>query len=349
MTEVLSYEDAVKDIRGQRHVLLGNGFSIACDKVFKYESLYEAAVKAGLSERATKIFERLGTNNFEGAMRLLDDSHWVAETYELIPRGDSAMLEDLEIIKKTLVDAVANAHLHNTSCVADKRKAKALAFLYPYQNIFTTNYDLLPYWVNMSGLANPEDGKPLTPKWGDGFRSDPDDPDAEYVIFTERLGQNAGLFYLHGALHLYVADGELRKHCWNRTGTALTDLIRDGLKSKQYPVFVAEGSPDKKLEQVQRSGYLWYCLDKFSRIASPLVLFGHSLGASDQHIANAIADNDGLSRVIVGLHGDPGSKSNEEIIAAAQKMQARRSERKRGKGKPLQVTYYQSESATVWD
>ena len=36
------------------------------------------------------------------------------------------------------------------------------------------------------------------------------------------------------------------------------------------------------------SVYLWYAMDKFSRIESPLVVFGHSLGDSDRHITDAI-------------------------------------------------------------
>jgi hypothetical protein len=41
-----------------------------------------------LSHRAQRLFERIGTNNFEGAMRLLEDAHWVAQTYGLID-GDA--------------------------------------------------------------------------------------------------------------------------------------------------------------------------------------------------------------------------------------------------------------------
>ena len=81
---IITYEEVRKRIGRTSYLLLGNGFSIACDPVFRYESLYEAAVKEGLSKRAQQLFDRLGTNNFEGVMRLLDDAHWVAQTYELV-------------------------------------------------------------------------------------------------------------------------------------------------------------------------------------------------------------------------------------------------------------------------
>jgi hypothetical protein len=340
---VLSYQDALNTLGGKtKHVLLGNGFSIGCDPIFSYPSLYDAAVKAGLSERAIAVFGRLGTSNFEGVMRLLDDSHWIAETYELITSNNSAMLDDVEVIKKTLVEAVAKSHLAHTGLVSDEKKAAALKFLEPFKNIFTTNYDLLAYWVNLA--------RPGGAAWGDGFRSDADDPDAPYVVFTERLGQQPGLFYLHGGLHLHVVHGELRKHCWNRTGKPLTQLIQEGLANKSYPMFVAEGSAQQKLEQIQRSGYLWYCLDKLAKIESPLLVFGHALGDSDKHLADVIAQNLKLPSIAVGLFRDPKSSSNRAIYANALQLQARRIEllAQGRKGHELAVNFFDSESAGVW-
>jgi hypothetical protein len=152
-----------------------------------------------------------------------------------------------------------------------------------------------------------------------------------------------------GALHLYLEEGELRKHSWSRTGRRLTDSIREGLDQGQFPLFVAEGSPDKKLQQIQRSGYLWYCLEKLRSIQSPLVIFGHSLGSSDGHILDAIASNIELSELYIGLHGDPESVSNQSIKAAAQQMVVRRTRHsERRKYHPLEVHFYSSDSVQVW-
>lgn len=117
-----------------------------------------------------------------------------------------------------------------------------------------------------------------------------------------------------------------------------------------YPLFVAEGSPEGKLEQIQRTGYLWYCLDKLARIEGPLVVFGHSLGNSDQHIVEVIADNPRLPLMAVGIHGDPKSASNQLIKAAVSKMKARREEvkKRRKSAKGLEVLFYDSDSANQW-
>jgi hypothetical protein len=145
-------------------------------------------------------------------------------------------------------------------------------------------------------------------------------------------------------------DGQLRKHCWNRTGQRLTELIRAGLAEGDYPLFVAEGSPEKKLEQIQRIFYLGYALDKLSRIESPLVVFGHSFSAADEHIANAIADNLKLPEMYVGLHGDPNSERNLAIQATVQNMVRRREARNAGRKRAvaLQASFYDSDSAAPW-
>jgi len=42
-------------------------------------------------------------------------------------------------------------------------------------------------------------------------------------------------------------------------------------------------------------------------------IFGHSIGSSDQHIANRVASNVDLEDLYVGLHGDPDSQGNQSI------------------------------------
>jgi hypothetical protein len=323
---------------------LGNGFGVACSNVFQYPSLYEAAVREGLSERAAAVFDYLGTNNFEGVMRLLEDAHWVARTYGLL--GDAnEMLRDVDVVKRALVGAVARSHLQHPGDpgeVAEERKDRALQFLSSYHNVFTTNYDLLAYWVAMRAVP---------PALGDGFRPDPDDADAEHLVFSERIGSGRGLFFLHGALHLYQVAGETRKHSWIRSGRRLTELIVEGLEHGQYPLFVAEGLWERKAEQIQRNAYLAYCLGKLSRIREPLVIFGHGMTENDTHITHAIADNEDLSTIYVGLHGDLESAANLRIVATTETMIQRRRVLidRLGRGRVLEAFFFPSATARVWD
>lgn len=335
--EYLTYSQVKEELgSGQKHLLLGNGFSISCDPVFAYKSLYEFAVNAGLSETAKSVFETLGTNNFEGVMHLLDDAQWVAVVYGLVPDGKSALTQDREIIKQALIGAIAATHLDDTSRVADDKKTSALAFLKFYDNIYTTNYDLLLYWVVMHEGSRPS--------FQDGFRNDPHDESS--LIFSQRIGGAKGIFYLHGGLHLYFEDGEHRKHSWAKTGTKITELVREGLKQQRYPLFVAEGDPLKKLQQIQRSGYLWYCLDKLARIEKPLVIFGHALGYSDGHIVDRLIQNQKLNTIYIGLHGDVESPNSLAVRKVGSEMIERRKDYY--PKKPLVVKYFDSDSANVW-
>lgn len=185
-------------------------------------------------------------------MRLLDDSHFVASTYGLVSAEASAMRNDLEVVKHALVEAVASSHLAHTGEVPDEKKGAALRFVKPYHSVFSTNYDLLLYWVNMVADRRPP--------FGDGFREDEDDPEAPSLVFSENLGGSKGIFYLHGGLHLFSDGGALRKHSWRRSGRPLMELIKKALAAGGYPLFVAEGSPEKKLEQIRRNAYLSYAL-----------------------------------------------------------------------------------------
>ena len=133
MNNLLTYDAVQESIWGKRcHLLLGNGFSIACDPVFRYDSLFDAAVDGGISTKAQEIFTRLGTNNFEGVMRLLDDADWIARTYGLVKGEGSPMLDDVEVVKRTLVEAVATSHLGHSGEVSAEKKNAALRFLEPY-------------------------------------------------------------------------------------------------------------------------------------------------------------------------------------------------------------------------
>jgi hypothetical protein len=275
---------------------------------------------------------------------MLENSIWTIRHYGFTDEKLLAeMEEDLQTVKNSLVQAVAETHLEHTGEVADEKKSCCVEFLQEYQNVFTTNYDLLLYWVAMAG--------PAAVREQDGFRLPVEDDDPKYLVFSEHTGSNRGMLFLHGALHFYVVNGEVRKHCWELTGKRLTTLIRDGLQNGQYPLFVAEGQPDRKREQIQRSGYLSYCLGKLERVKNTIVTYGHALSAEDQHILNTIADNSSIDRLCIGIYADPGSPEAAAVQNSVDNLVRRRKEWQRKKSKQygdLEVIYYDSKTAPVW-
>ena len=335
-TSLLSYQQVrERTAKGRSNLLLGNGFSIACHKVFTYSSLYETAVRAGLSGKAQNVFQRLGTNNFEGVMRLLESSHWVAHEYGLVKSGDSEMLSDLERIKRTLIEAIGSSHLQHPGDICEDRKARAVDFLKHYGLVFTTNYDLLLYWITMNSEP---------PLFDDGFRYDTADKSRLVFSFFSR---NRQMFYLHGALHLYSQEGLQCKHRSGTDGLCLTDLIRESLGHGQYPLFVAEATAEQKLRQINETPYLTRCLGEFRNLVGSLTILGHSLGESDRHILDTIVRNRRLSTLYVGLHGDEKSPSNQATQAVARRLHDQRAQLDRDQ--PLEVYFYSTESAQVWD
>jgi hypothetical protein len=332
---ILDYSDVRETFTGRTHLLLGNGFSIGCDPIFKYQSLYDIAVSKGLSANAQAVFSRFGTNNFEGVMRVLMDAHWVGRQYGVIDDDESAgILADVDIVRQALVSAIAESHLAHSGMISGEKKASAGAFLDPFHNIFTTNYDLVAYWVVMA--AEP------SPKYRDGFGDDVEEPDADHVVFSFQLGDQRGIYFIHGALHLWVKSGIVAKHCWSRTGERLTDLIRAGMADGQNPLFVAEGTSEKKLEQIHTNAYLSYALSKLGRIAGTLVVLGHSLSAQDQHLRDIIAGNKKLHKLFIGVRDSNNTAKADEAAASIALHREQRGH------DPLQIEYFASDSAKVW-
>src|SRR5260370_3491333 len=115
----------------------------------------------------------------------------------------------------------------------------------------------------------------------DGFRQ-PDDGQAEYVTWDVQKTGQQNVFYLHGALHIFDAGAELQKFTWSNTGIALIDQIRGALETSRFPLFVAEGSNDSKLERIQHSGFLNRAYRSFAEIGGSLFIFGLSFVDSQE-------------------------------------------------------------------
>lgn len=343
--KLLTYEEVRQEIGTKRsHLLLGNGFSIACNPIYHYGNLYDFAKKNGLTKHVQGVFDYLGSNNFEGVMRLLEDGVWLAGHYGLksAAKAKGDMAEDLKSVKHALVEALAKTHLQIPNEVGNDRLEQCSEFMKPYQNVFTLNYDLLLYWVAL------HDEELLR---RDGFRDSEDDEDADYCVFREHIGGDKGIFFIHGALHLYVEAGEVRKHTWSKTGVRIIDRVQEGLSNNQYPLFVAEGMAEKKKIQIQANSYLSYCLGKFQRIEGPLVIFGLSLGESDQHILDSISHNSKLPEIYVGLYGDPDFEVNKSIRHKCHELQSTRQQfaaKKKG-GQELTIKFYDSSTTQVWE
>ena len=338
-TAVLSYADVIEELGDNRHLLLGNGFSIACrPDVFKYDALFDRADFSNLA-RARKAFDALSTKNFESVIRALRNFSLLAGIYTPKDLQAQAKAEsDADSLRETLVTAVAGSHPNRPHQISSEEYMRCRGFLRGYSSINTLNYDLLLYWALMQDELGDED-LPCD----DGFRKPADDPSADYVSWDPDNSKSQTVRYLHGALHLYDTGSEMKKYTWVDSQIPLIEQVRAALKQEFYPVFVSEGTSDEKVDRIRHNDYLCKMYRSFTELKGDLVVFGHSLDASDDHIfTDRIGRHGKTGRLYVSLFGDPSGKTNREKIRRANAISARRSR------KPLEVKFFDAATAAVW-
>jgi hypothetical protein len=172
--EWISFDEALSRTEDQRrHLLLGNGFSMSVHTGFGYKSLFDEATRAdrGLSE----VF-RGHEPDFEKALA-------AAEAPEEAARLRAAFISAVTRVHpriKYLDPGAREACGRFLEAFAGRRSREDQP-----GSVFTTNYDLMLYWVLMANheLLNPYDG----------FDN--------YGLWDEARIAKSTLFYLHGALH----------------------------------------------------------------------------------------------------------------------------------------------------
>ena len=337
---MLTFKQAIEQSGkyNKRHLLLGNGFSISCcPDIFVYQKLFDRADFSDLSPSAKLAFEALGTQDFEKVIKVLRDASAVLAAYsgtdeELIKQ----LKEDANGLREVLVHTIASSHPEWPGEITDKEYKSCREFLIHFDNTYSLNYDLLLYWAVM----HDEDG--IEVKSDDGFRKPEDEFDSEYVVWEAETSRKQNIWYLHGALHVFDAGTEIQKYTWVNTGQRLIEQIRDALERNYFPLFVAEGTSSEKLERIMHSEYLAKGKRSFSSIQGALFIHGHSLAENDKHFLKAI-EKGKVKHLYVGIYGDENSHDNKSI-----KSRARKLSQNRALTKPLEVSFYDSETAHVW-
>ncbi|PWG03894.1 DUF4917 domain-containing protein [Sphingosinicella humi] len=367
MVDVISFEDALGKTNGERrHLLLGNGFSIALfPERFTYRSLLEEAKEEGFFEaypELQKAFEILKTTDFEVVLQALSRMRRLLHLYVDSPDPVAKIADHVEHLKEGLVGAIAGKHPARLGEISERQFTAARTFLAKFAArslknrgcIYTLNYDLLLYWTLMHDPRPVWDGTKLIPPEDalylasdDGFRAPDDDYDAPYVAWDVDGGSNTqNVHFLHGGLHLYDAGSELQKICWERSGgIPLMDQIRDALDQDRYPLFVSEGNADSKQARILHSGYLTRSFKSFAAICQKrttnLFVYGHSLAESDNHILRLIEEGC-CPALFVSLYGDPANSDNMAMVQRAEALAGARAKYK------LDVFFFDAESAHVW-
>lgn len=360
--KIISFQEALKEaeVYKKKHLLLGNGFSIACvPTIFSYKSLYRNASFDDIPE-VRELFKLLGTEDFEVVIKMLESG---AEVLPVYFKNDDEKIQKIKNhakkLKEKLIETIAENHPKYPSEI-DENKFEACEnflkhFLVTNGYIFYLNYDLLLYWTLMRFLDKKEDQKNKI-KHQDGFGKETwfEGGGIEVNSYLSWLGKSKdqNIHYLHGALHLYKTNTDLVKFSWLNQGVTLIEQAKNALKESWFPLFVSEGDSDKKLSKINETPYLHYSYDSFKGVLCSrsnrkagntcMFSFGFSFSDNDKHIYSHFATGK-IKHLFVGIYGNYKSDENQMIISKVNQLKE-----SRDKNEPLKITYYNAESAKVW-
>jgi len=265
----------------------------------------------------------------------------LASVYGAADGISTAMLSDAEALRELLAVTIASAHPAGPHALSADEFAHCRAFLLPFNNVYTANYDLLLYWAALNNESGQE-----SIRADDGFRQPEDGPE-DYVVWEPEQNYSQTIHYLHGALHLFDAGPELRKYTWRNTGVPLIGQIRSALALGMFPHIVTEGTADEKLARIYHSAYLAKSLRSFSNIGGGLIVLGMAFTSNDQHLFKAMVRSK-VTRFGVGVFGDATSDSNKALIATAESLALLASETRRGRHRDIEIRFFNAATAPVW-
>jgi hypothetical protein len=323
-----TYEEVVKYLNKQnreKHLLLGNGFSMAYDSgIFSYNALSTFIDKTD-NDLLKKLFSTINTKNFELIMQQLDNFIEIAKVFSTDKELVKKIREANATLKDSLIDAVKELHPEHVFSVPEEKSQACFKFLNEYLSnkgkIFSTNYDLLLYWVlmrNGSKIANDGFGRDLETELDDEHYIEKED-----MEFSElRWGKNKegqSIFYLHGALPIFDTGIEVVKEEYD-SQHFLLQKINERMEKKEYPIFVTAGSAKEKLNHIMHNKYLSFCYEQFSKIEGSLITFGFNFGEYDTHIIEAINKSyhgkrarNGLRSIYIGVFSDESLEHIEQM------------------------------------
>lgn len=318
----------------RRHLLLGNGFSIAAWPDFRYDALLTTV--AGQNARVEALFEHFETVDFERVARALLETQAVLSVHAETERLTEAVGADYRDLRRLLVAAITRIH-PAAPALLDKRFGGCADFLEDFigvarrplwGKVFTTNYDLLLYWTLMRRVDD------LAAN--DGFRGKP-------LVWARQAMQ--AVFYLHGALHLFERDGDTQKLS---VPGRLVDTVGKRIQKDDVPLFISEGSSQEKRVRIAESEYLTAASECLAAACDDedacLFVFGHSLRDEDEHIFEKIVEG-AVPQVFVSVRDLDQLEAQAQVLKATELWVARR--RKRG-GPPLTVFSYDPAEAAPW-
>lgn len=342
--KIETYDDVLASMAKNRnrnfHLLLGNGFSMAYDSsIFSYNALHDF-ISGIEDDDLNKVLGVIETKNFELIMQQLDTATALIQSFDPYSPLASRIASASNKLKNSLLDAVRSLHPEHVFTVPEEKSEACSQFLKTFLDtdgsIFSTNYDLLLYWILMRNEIVTHN---------DGFGREPTDPDAdpdeqswsELTWGVNKEGQN--IYYLHGALPLFDSGVEIIKEEYD-SNNYLLEKISKRMDQAEYPIFVTAGDGREKLSHIMHNHYFSHCYESLCQATGSVVTFGFNFGPYDEHIIDA------LNRAAkFGFKQFP--KLNSVYIGVYSQEDAEHIERIKDKFK-CKVRIFDSKTAPVW-
>lgn len=255
--------------------------------IFSYNALHGFVAKIN-NPLLTALFRIVDTHDFERVMHQLETFGALCEPLGLNEEIQQRIEAATENLKKSLIDAIRALHPEHVYKISEAQCGACAEFLRPFLDsngfVFTTNYDLLLYWVLMRASLPSRDG------FGRDRENEDEYVEPEDLQYSElRWGRNLegqNVHYVHGALPLFDTGTEIVKEEYEQN--YLLEQIAKRVEAGSYPVFVTAGDAHQKLTQIRHNPYLQHSYETLAALGGSLVTFGFNFGEQDSHIVDAI-------------------------------------------------------------
>ncbi len=273
-------------------LLIGNGFSLYFHNIFRWEKLISD--NDGSLKTASVM---LGSNNLEKMIEYLICGKliipFLVNGDETLKKNYNDVLKkEIETLKKLFIENLGKKHpslpkeleLKNKQCVTNTLKS--------FQNIFTTNYDLVLYWLIIDSVSH----------FCDGFSCSISDNKNNYFSHFHNYATRKNkipISYLHGALHLYHNELGTHKITYKPEETLVQKIqVMDNL-----PLVILEGNSTDKIKQISDNFYLQYSHNQLKEIKGNVYTFGVSF-EHDDYIIKSLCENSKIDKIYFGDYKD---------------------------------------------
>ena len=328
--QIYTFEECLsiaEETKLPRHILLGNGFSIAYNSHYKYPSICNSF------NNPYRSIANKNDNNVEHAMGVIKKTpHFLNNI--IIPEY---RLEPYQY-KYIFIDYMLKYHFNSFNDIPSEYILTCYKkFIKHFDLIFTTNYDL--YLSTL--IYHPK----LKGKLSDGFYNQRDSDDIVKLIHRgiSKKSSSASVLYLHGAIHFFTdkyrdiyyplypkqtftrEDRNTIVKESSKTNERTLTRINKRIDNKELPLIVLEDSQLEKTGQIQIHDYLsrafqklqgYYIRNKNKRLYDPkrvLFIFGQSLEQkTDGHIIDAINHSVNTPIICYGIYLKDKTKEKKD-------------------------------------